>query len=239
MSDGGAGMAMLTVGVDGCPGGWVAVTWDSEAGSLAVRVHRSFAELLAAYEGAAAIGVDIPIGLAEGAPRGADRAARRVLGPRASSVFPAPDPRLLEQMPYADALARSRQLLGKGISRQAHAIYPKVAEVNALMTPELQRRVVEVHPEVSFATLNGGPMMTSKRTPEGYEERRALLAAGLGLGIWDRATARGIARPAGADDVLDATVAAWSARRLALGVAGRLPEPAEVDARGIRMEIVF
>ncbi len=230
---------MQVVGVDGCRGGWVAIAWETDTNSLTPQVHWAFADLLAAYPEAAAVGVDIPIGLAEGGPRGADVAARRSLGPRASSVFPAPDPRLLGSESYTDALARSRELNGKGISKQAHAIFTKVAEVNALLTPELQAWVVEVHPEVSFGALGNHPMTHSKRTPEGFAERRALLSQAFAQPIWDRASARSLVRPAAADDVLDAVVAAWSAHRFATGAAGRLPEEPEVDGRGLRMEIVF
>ena len=230
---------MLVVGVDGCRGGWVAIEWETETNMLTPRIHWAFAELLVAYPAAAAIGVDIPIGLAEGVPRGADLAARRVLGPRSNSVFPAPDPRLLGADVYTDALALSRELNGKGISKQAHAIFTKIAEVNGLITPELQAQVVEVHPEVSFGALGGHPMTHSKRTPEGFEERRALLSRAFGQPIWDRVAARTLVRPAAADDVLDAVAAAWSAHRHATGTGGRLPEEPELDGRGLRMEIVF
>jgi predicted RNase H-like nuclease len=231
---------MRVIGVDGCPGGWVAISYDSDARTLEPLVHRSFADLLAAYPDAASIGVDIPIGLAEGRPRRCDVEARRVLGPQRSSVFPAPDPRVIDAPTYAEALALSRSLTGGGISRQAFAIFGKVAEVNRALTPELQSRVVEVHPEVSFWALAGErPMAHPKKKPEGYAERRALLAAALGVPIPPREQARALARPAGADDVLDAIVAAWTARRVAAGLAGRLPAAPPTDARGLRMEIVY
>ena len=231
---------MRVVGVDGCPGGWVAIAYDAEARTLTPRVHASFAELLAAYSDAACIGVDIPIGLAEGEPRRCDVEARRVLGPRRSSVFPAPDPRVITAPTYEQALARARSLTGAGISKQAQAIYPKVLEVNWALTPALQGRVVEVHPEVSFWALAGGrPMAHAKGTPEGYEERRTLLAESLGAPIPSREEARSLARPAAPDDVLDAIVAAWTAQRQAEARAGRLPPDPSVDARGLRMEIVY
>lgn len=231
---------MQVVGVDGCPGGWIAISYDTAAPTLEPRVHRSFADLLAAYPDAACIGVDIPIGLAEGQARRCDVEARRVLGPRRSSVFPAPDPRLIDIPTYAEALARSRSLTGGGISCQSFAIFGKVAEVNRALTPELQSRVVEVHPEVSFWALAGEqPMAHPKKKPEGYAERHALLAAALEAPIPPRDKARTLARSAGADDVLDAIVAAWTALRVAAGLAGRLPAAPPTDARGLRMEIVY
>jgi predicted RNase H-like nuclease len=228
------------VGVDGCPGGWVAIRWDTAAATLTPAVHPTFAELLDAYPDVAAIGVDIPIGLSANGPRRCDLEARKVLGLRRSSVFPAPHPGVLDAPTYAEALALSRKLTGGGVSVFAFGIYPKVAEVNRALTPEQQRRVVEVHPEVSFWALAGGrPMVHPKKTPDGYEERHGLLSATLGVSIPDRTEARREARPAGADDVLDATAAAWTAQRFATGQAGRLPEDSATDARGLRMEIVY
>ncbi len=229
---------MRVVGVDGCPGGWVAIEWDSEERTLKPSVYPSIVALLAAHKDAEAVGIDIPIGLAEGVARGADIEARRMLGPRRSSVFPAPDPRLLDASTYEEAAALSRSLTGKGITVQAFGIFPKVAEVNRALTPAMQDRVFEVHPEVSFTALAGRPMEFAKKGPEGFEERRLLLAEALCVPIWSRVEARAVARPAGADDVLDAIVAAWSAHRSATGQAGRLPVVPETDGRGFRMEII-
>jgi predicted RNase H-like nuclease len=232
---------MRVVGVDGCPGGWLAVTYDPAERNLTPRVFVRFAEILAAFPDAASIGVDIPIGLAVGEPRRCDLEARRLLGPRRSSVFPAPDRRVVTATSYAEALDRARALTGKGISRQAYGIYGRVLEVDRVMTPALQRRVVEVHPEVAFWALAGRtPMAAPKRSAEGFAERRALLAAAFSpTPIPIRAEARRLARPATPDDVLDAIVVAWSALRLAEARAERLPENPSLDPTGLRMEIVF
>src|ERR687886_2079559 len=98
----------VVVGVDGCPAGWIAIRLDLAAGGWRADVHRTFAELLDANRDAAAIGVDIPIGLAETGARACDRAARARLGARRSSVFTPPTRRLLALIgpaPYRDANA--------------------------------------------------------------------------------------------------------------------------------------
>jgi len=41
------------------------------------------------------------------------------------------------------------------------------------------------------------------------------------------------------DDLLDAGAACWGARRVATGTAVRVPQPAPVDRRGLRMEICW
>lgn len=109
------------------------------------------------------------------------------------------------------------------------------------MMPALQERVVEVHPELSFwALANGQPMEHPKRTPQGFEERRALLADALvQVSVPAREQARRLVRPAAADDVLDALVAAWTARRYSEGRSGRLPALPETDANGLRVEMIY
>jgi predicted RNase H-like nuclease len=83
--------------------------------------------------------------------------------------------------------------------------------------------VYEVHPENSFAVLLGAPASAPKKSWAGVSERRqALEAAGLTLDhIHGDAAVR-----AAVDDMLDATVAAWSARRIARAQALMIPEPA-------------
>jgi len=231
---------MLVVGVDGCVGGWLAMAWDPERQTLHSAIHRDLADVLAAYPEAAAIGIDIPIGLSETGTRQCDVDARKLLGhPRASSVFPAPVPAVLDAPTYTEASEWSRAVIGKGVSQQAFAIYAKIAEANRLVTPAMQDRVFELHPEVSFCALAGHPMWAPKRSQAGYAERRALLEAALGVTLWERRAAFAVARPAMPDDVLDATVAAWTAGRVARGEAERLPDVPELDAAGLRMEMVY
>jgi predicted RNase H-like nuclease len=226
------------VGVDGCPGGWLAMAFDGS--SIEPHFHPTFSELVQRYSEVSCIAIDIPIGLSSTGARACDLAARRLLGRRRSSVFPAPDPRILDYATHAEASAQSRVLTGKGLSIQSFGIYPKVAEVHRLMTPLLQSWIVEVHPEVSFWALAGGhPLEHTKRRAAGYEERAELLAGVLGVRIPDRKEARSMTRPCSPDDVLDAIVAAWTASRVVDGIAERLPVNPERDVSGLRMEIVY
>ena len=39
------------------------------------------------------------------------------------------------------------------------------------MTPDVQQRVHEAHPELAFMSLAGAPMQYNKKTLEGREER--------------------------------------------------------------------
>jgi predicted RNase H-like nuclease len=231
--------AVVVVGVDGCPAGWVAVRVDLVAGGWSATVHRSFAELLASHRDAAAIGVDIPIGLAETGPRACDRAARARLGPRRSSVFNPPTRRLLAAIgdapTYRAANALAWRDLGHGIGVQAYNIFAKIREVDAAIGPELQSRVREVHPELCFAAMRGRPCTHGKKSPAGAVERlEALQASCAWLGGQPSRPPRGAAR----DDLLDALAVAWTAERVAGGAAEALPVEPEIDRRGLRMEMV-
>ena len=79
---------MRVVGVDGCPGGWLAMAFDGS--SIEPHFHPTFSELVQRYSDVGCIAIDIPIGLSSTGARACDLAARRLLGRRRSSVFPAP-----------------------------------------------------------------------------------------------------------------------------------------------------
>ena len=197
----------------------------------------SFGDLVGLTAECDAVGVDIPIGLSESGRRTADVQARKLLGgARASSVFPSPIRAVLSCTGYREACDVSARLSGRMISKQTFALVPKIREANQTMTPALQRRVVEVHPEVSFRALNDSVTISvSKHLAAGVEYRESLLIPVFGeyLSLHPR--------PAGAQphDLYDACAAAWTAWRVAQGTARRVPKTPEVDARGLRMEIVY
>jgi predicted RNase H-like nuclease len=198
-----------------------------------LRVVASFAEVLALRP--AAIAVDMPIGLPDTGVRNCDVVTRRRLGARRSSVFPAPIRPMLDAMTYAEALAIGRSIDGRGWSKQAYNLMPKIRDVDAHMTARRQRRIVEAHPELCFALLLGAPCAAAKRTIEGQEERLAALAT-LYPDVVDRLAERG--RGAAIDDVLDAYALTVTARRLIAGTAERLGDGAR-DRSGLRQEVVL
>jgi predicted RNase H-like nuclease len=174
-----------------------------------------------------AVGIDIPIGLPDAGRRRADVLARTEVGARRSSVFLTPVRPALLAADHASAVAVNRELAGEGVSIQAFALRAKLLQVDAWAAGS-GLRVVEVHPEVSFARMAGAPLATRKSTWAGALHRRELLhAEGVAL---DDLGAAGAA--AGVDDVLDAAAAAWSARRFARGEAVPLPDPPEVFSDG-------
>jgi len=208
----------------------VGVLLEDASSRARVCVAPTFAGLLTAASDLAdleVVAVDMPIGLPDTTRRRADALARAELGPRRSSVFLTPTRAALDQPTHAQASAVNRTRAGEGISTQAFHLRPKLKEVEAAAFARAYR-IVEVHPEVSFARLAGEPLAWSKKTPAGVRRRRSLLrSAGIALTRPARA-GPGV----GVDDVLDAAVAAWSARRVRDDEAHALPDPPEVFSDG-------
>lgn len=227
-------------GSDGCRAGWVGVTEDLVTGTLSWEVSPSLA-MLASDCRAELIALDVPIGLPDRGPRDCDVTARRLLGPgRGSSVFPAPIRPILEAKSHAEACSIREGVEGKRLSIQAWAIVPKVLEVDLAMraSPELRGRVREVHPEICFfhlASMN--PMQHAKKTLEGRDERLDLLRLEFGTAV-DAALSDRRRLGCAADDVIDAFVGLWTARRAWGGQAVTLPAVPPRDRHGLPMEMV-
>jgi predicted RNase H-like nuclease len=163
----------FVAGVDGCRGGWVVVLLELDGERRVVgescRVVESFQNVIALPETPRFVAVDIPIGLptvAMPGGRACDREARRMLGKRGSAVFSPPVRAVLSADCYEKAVTLSRASSRHtiGITKQVFGLVPKLREVHDAMTPDLQLRIREVHPELSFAVMNGGePLGSSKR----------------------------------------------------------------------------
>jgi predicted RNase H-like nuclease len=238
-------MTTTVVGVDGCRAGWYAVAWNTEENRFCGCVLPQFKDVLVFSQEAQIVAVDMPIGLLDHALPGGricDVYARKLLHPnRMSSVFSAPVRTALEAETYAEALALNRDSShhDRGLSKQCFGIFPKIREVDQLMTPDLQQRVREIHPELGFSALNGGfPLGHAKRTPEGRAERLDLLVrAGFAPLLAQMLGTR--LEGAEPDDLLDACAACWSARRIAEGRAERIPPDPRRDAKGLSMQIWY
>ncbi|MFT3988481.1 DUF429 domain-containing protein [Aestuariivirga sp.] len=227
------------IGVDGCPVGWIAVIWNE---AVTHRLCRTFAEVLALE--AAIIAVDMPIGFPAREGRQAEKDVRKRLGARQSSVFAVPTRAAVACAGYREACTANLEASHppKKISKQIFHLFPKMREIDALMTPALQQRVHEVHPEFAFWAMNGGqPLALPKKvkgtpSPPGLALRRSLLEQ-AGFPIDDLPEALYRRSDVGADDLLDACACAWAARRIRDGEAIRFPAIDQHDARGLRMAI--
>lgn len=232
---------ILVAGVDGTPEGWAVVI--VESGRSAIRKVAALSHIFDGAEDFDIVAVDVPIGLLDAykvGGRACDRAARKLLGrPRGSSVFPAPVRPVLTATSWEDACVRSRASApdGKAITKQTYAILPKIREVDELLQtrPDLREVVREVHPEVCFFELVGMPMTHRKASIPGRQERQCALARSFPKLHVIEKTGRDLGLPI--EDILDATVACWSALRLVGGKGRSLADGVPLDNTRLPMAI--
>jgi predicted RNase H-like nuclease len=237
----------LVAGADGCRKGWACVLIDAETGRPErAFIAPTFAEIVAMKK-IGQIAVDIPIGIPDftgAGGRGCDRALRRQIGERQSSVFSVPARAALAETDYVRACdaALAHSDPQRKVSKQCFHIFPKIREVDTVMSPEAQARIVESHPEGAFWAMNGEQPLTepkkvkSKSYAPGLDLRRRLLVK-AGFPADFLAASRFRRSDAGEDDFLDACACAWTARRVLRGEAHRFPDDPMIDSKGLRMEI--
>ncbi len=215
------------IGIDGYRGGWVAASLVDGEVTWATAAIADIGRLVPAE---VVVAIDMPIGLLPSGERECDALARRALPGASSRVFTTPPRAVLELGPTApndEAQIVSRQLMGKGVSRQALHLAPRILALDACLAGRADARVVEVHPEISFAEM-AGRVLARKKSAEGVEQRLAVLAAWL-PGVVDAVAGR--PRDVPIDDALDALAALWSAVRWRDGLARTLPADADAAPR--------
>ena len=227
---------MFVAGVDGCRAGWVRFAVEIPSLVTSVEVVDVAEALSSRPDDLLCLAIDIPIGLFNGS-RACDKAARKLLGhSRGTSVFAAPCRAALSATTHPAASQINREKTGRGLSQQAFGIIPKIKQVDDAITPDCQQWAFEVHPEVCFWALNKRrPMTHNKKTRDGAAERIAVLRP-----IFPEIERDLANRPprVGADDLLDAAAAAWTALRLHQRQAECVCS-AEVDEKGLAVTIYY
>ncbi len=230
-------------GIDATRDGWVAVDLNSSS-EPSIELLSSEHDLLDVVNQSELALCDIPMGLPDGEDiitRECDRLARRILKYRSCTVFGVPIRAAVYQDSWKHANEVQKRKTGKGISRQAWAIVPRMIEVDRLLReePEIQKVFRESHPELCFARLNDDePMRWSKHKYLGVRERLQIAAEYIPEA--EKILARSLHRfnQVTADDMLDAFILAIHARSASKGEAVFLPKNPQFDALGLRMQMV-
>ena len=252
---------MNFVGVDGCPAGWIAVRL-TEGRDWDVHLFRSgeVARPWNSYDSDSLILIDTPIGLPDkafaarkGSPvRDCDQQARKLLGLFHSRVFNAPARAALAASAWREAGRLNKQELEvapgirAGLTKQAWGIVPKIRELDELLRSggggPKPGTVRETHPEICFWALNDSkPVESRKNGKHGRDERLRVLRHydRNAPKIVEKASAFYRGRGVNVDDIIDAYVAALTAK---LGYPNRLatiPDISEHDSMGLAMEMVY
>ena len=226
----------LYLGADGCRGGWIVCALDH--GEVRVERHDSVEAIVNAYPEFDAFLIDMAVGLRTSADQlRPDDLARKELGPRAASVFPIP----CRQAVYADTEEEQKQAniraFGKSLAKQTINIIPKIRELDEFLArcPKYKNRILESHPELDFARLNGSVVLSRKKEFIGFSERAEILKRYLPgesfSGMWDRAKEF----RCNPDDLMDAVCLAVTAALAAEGMCETLPSEPEQDDTGLYM----
>lgn len=234
----------LSVGVTWSEGEWFAVAFD-EAGFDHAEVFDGVGGVWGAYEERAArILVDVPVGLVEegDAERPPERAARAVLGPRASAVVTPPVREAARKRRYPAADRATERKTGASLSRAAFAMSDAVVAVDELLKEVSEARAVlrEAHPEVCFRAFAGTELEYPPEVAAGYAERMRALAT------FDRDAPPVVQSAAEATagsslrvhDVLDAVALAYTAAP-GPGELRTLPADPPTDATGLPMAYTY
>jgi predicted RNase H-like nuclease len=182
----------------------------------------------------------MPIGLSRNGVRQCEVEARKLISPCGPRVFKTLPREALRfgQENWNAANQWSKDHGFGGISKQIWAIRPKIKEIDRAISPADQTRIVEAHPELAFARLNGGKPLDSKHTKAGLSARQEiLLRAGFtNLDSWLQML-RG--KGAKADDLYDACALVLTAKNHLRGEGQFVPQREERDSRGLRMAIAY
>jgi predicted RNase H-like nuclease len=233
----------MFAGVDACKGGWVVAkceTWPCKKVPV-LAICPNFTSVVALTMDCKKVAVDIPIGLARGKRiRKCDLEAKKMLsGHNTSALFYAPPRETLSAETPQDFQRLHRIARGVGAGLPVWGFLAKVRETNLAMTAELQERIVEFHPELTWFRLAGENLET-KHNQEGIAERKKVLRKFVPelerILRWKDF----LGRAAAIDDLLDALAGIAVAKDSLRGTVCKLPDKVEeIDSTGLRMEIWY
>jgi predicted RNase H-like nuclease len=229
------------LGVDWAGSSWVVVKAGDETD---VTTEPSFLNVwheLGKCEDVAAILVDIPIGLPDSGPRACDEEAATFRGTSSNTVFSVPGRSIVYEEDYDEAKEACESSLGS----QSWWLLPRIQEVDVFLQrhPDALDKVYESHPEICFASLTDGSL-PGKHSENGLDDRIDLLEDDTELHEkikstidnrrngteWHERISSGRL-----DDVVDAAVLAYTAKRIGLSSRSdeaeypSLPEDSEPD----------
>lgn len=224
------------IGIDGCKRGWFSV-WQNPDDTIQSSIFSTLNHLKDFFNDEAhlIIGIDMPVVLSDFIPREADQLARKLLSKKASSVFTAPTPEMLEQPNYERASYVSKRLFGKSMSLQSWYLFPKIKDVQTIIH-DAHINLYEIHPELSFRAMNHEEViLESKKSKEGFEIRNNLLRRHFES--FDFESIRNLypRKDVMDNDILDAMAVLWSTKRIQANEASFLPKIPEKP----NMQIVY
>jgi 8-oxo-dGTP diphosphatase len=185
--------------------------------------------------------IDMIIGLqGNGTDVRPDPEARREMKGRASTIFPAPCRAAVYGVTKAERLDANVKVLGKKFTSQTDAIIPKIREVDEFLQTHstYKNEIMESHPEVCFARLNGEVLMTSKHTNEGIRDRSKVLSKYLTEVTYEDIKEMASSMKCNMDDITDSICLAIVSNLYCQGKTETIPARPMQDETGLLMQMV-
>lgn len=233
---------MKYIGIDGCKDGWFYICLDDNQ-LYNFGILDTIRDLSQISNKSDIVLIDIPIGLREKdkQERSCDKAARKLLQKKGSSVFPAPSRLSLDTKDYQTASKLNLKYTGRKLSKQSYSIIPKIKDVDDyIQTLNRNFRIREFHPELCFLALNNFiPLLYSKKKKEGQIERAKILLKFLNStsDIIKKASKQFLRKQVAIDDIIDALIGAVTATFKDRIIS--VPQKPEIDNKNLKMEIVY
>lgn len=228
-------------GIDGCSAGWIIVRYID--GIYDLEIYNDFKSLILNNKHLDRLLIDIPVGLSSKKfKRTIDSKLRSELKNRSSTVFNAPCRSAVYELD--DELARQLniEIENKSLSIQSLAIRGKIKEVDEYLTKNKSGiTIIESHPELCFKYLNRSIVQSKKSTPEGVNERLAIIEnydAKL-VELYQRKQNEIKRKHAKRDDILDAICLCLANKLGSEKNLSYLVDENAVDEKGIMIKIGY
>ena len=231
---------VLTIGVDGCSGGWIVAVYEN--GNLRIERYKDMEELTAAYPTFDAFLIDMVIGFPSCTDDvRPDSFARKIIAQRASTIFAVPSRQAIYETEKESQIAANMAALNKSLGAQTRAIIPKMRELDEFLnTHEEYKNVIrESHPEVCFCRLNGSVVMSRKHDTDGLQQRCAILQKYIPDVSCEEILYTAKRLRCNADDIVDAICLMVTANLDTQSKTEAIPEIVQKDACGLDMQMVI
>lgn len=233
----------MFVGIDGYIDGWCCCIIHD---GVRIELHKNLTTLFENIGINNLTLIDMPVGLSsKNFERFIDFKLRTYLPKnKKSSVFTAPCREAVLSNDYNSAKKANQIITNRSISIQSWNISKKIKELDRFLISQKKNKLTikESHPEFCFVNLNNNnPLIHSKKTNEGYNERLSILirnSEGIEM-VVKKSIEKFKKEKVKKDDILDSIVLALTSKYWQKNGSRTITQIPEKDEMGIPFEIYY
>jgi len=233
----------MFVGIDGYIDGWCCCIIHD---GVRIELHKNLTTLFENIGINNLTLIDMPVGLSsKNFERFIDFKLRTYLPKnKKSSVFTAPCREAVLSNDYNSAKKANQIITNRSISIQSWNISKKIKELDRFLISQKKNKlsIKESHPEFCFVNLNNNnPLIHSKKTKDGYNERLSILIRNLeGIEMVVKKSIEKFKKEkVKKDDILDSIVLALTSKYWQKNGSRTITQNPEKDEMGIPFEIYY